>query len=97
MVLQQAHCFLYRSFELRVATGDYVFGPILHIDVWCHSFIFYGPLPVATAPSAPRTNPGTAINKRRSVGCMDQTTPGAFAYQQTNLASFEHIGHEIAA
>src|SRR5215813_5679598 len=48
MILQQAHCFLYRPFELRIATSNYVLGPILHIDVGSHAFVLYGPLPVAT-------------------------------------------------
>src|SRR2546427_1969942 len=43
VLFQQAHAFLHRALKLRIAPGDYIFGPILNIDVGRDAFVFYRP------------------------------------------------------
>lgn len=54
MFLQHAHGFGYRTLELRIATGYYVFGPVLDIDVGRDAFILDCPVSVARKESAAR-------------------------------------------
>src|SRR5439155_15307807 len=55
------------------------------------------PFSVARKETAARSNGRTAIDKWWCVGGMNQTTPGALAHQQTNLAVMKHVRHQIAA
>ena len=54
MFLQHAHRFCNRTLELRVATGYYIFGPVLDIDVRRDALILDGPVSVARKESSAR-------------------------------------------
>src|SRR5947209_6521020 len=97
MLFQQAHRFCDGSLELWIVSGDYVFGPILDVDVGSDAFILNGPPIVAREEPSARGNRRTAIDKSWGVGRVDQTTPGAFADQQANLPVMKHVGHQVAA
>src|SRR5438093_12073372 len=94
---QHAHAFLDRSFELRIVPGDYVFGPILNIDVRRNAFVFNCPTIDAREETAARGDCRAAIDKRRRVRGMDQPAPGAFADQPTDFSVMKHVGHQVAA
>src|SRR5437660_2004374 len=52
VLLEHAHRFCDRAFELRIATGDDFFGPVFNIDVGRDAFIFHRPLSIARAEAA---------------------------------------------
>ena len=41
--LEHAHRFRHSPVELRIATSDDIFGPVLNIDVGRHTFVLYRP------------------------------------------------------
>src|SRR6478672_642648 len=96
-LLQQGHCLLHGAFELRIASGNNVLGPVLHIDVRSDTFVFYRPLTVAAEEATTGCDHRSAINERWRIGCMDQTTPCALANEWANFPVPEHIGHQVAA
>src|SRR6266567_3948165 len=97
MLLEHAHAFCDRAFELRIATGDDVLGPVLDVDVGRHAFIFHRPLSIAREEAAARSDRRTAVDERRCVGSVDQAAPGSFAHQQAQLSIMKHVRHQVAA
>src|ERR1041385_7195333 len=97
MKLQQTHRFCNRAFELRIMSGDDIFGPILDIDVRRDTFVLDRPLAIMTKEAAAWSDGRSAVDKDRRVGRVHQTTPGSFADQRAELSIMEHVRHEIAA
>src|SRR5205085_375614 len=62
-----------------------------------HAFILDGPTIVARKETTARRDRRSAVNKGWRVGGMDQPTPGAFAYEQTDLSIMKHVRHQVAA
>jgi hypothetical protein len=56
MFFEHTHRFCDRAFELRIAAGDYVLGPVLDIDVGRDAFILYRPLSIACKETAARSD-----------------------------------------
>src|SRR6266446_2422836 len=52
MFFQHAHRFCDRAFELRIAAGDDVFGPVFDIDIGRDAFIFHRPFAIAREEAA---------------------------------------------
>ncbi len=44
ILLQQLHCFLHRSFKLRIVSFDHVGRSVLHFDIRRYTLVLYGPL-----------------------------------------------------
>src|SRR5687767_15358883 len=93
---QHPHRFLDRTFELRIASGDDVFRPILDINVRTDALILHRPLAIAREEPTTRRDHRTTVDKRRRISGMDQPAPRSFADQRTDLSSLEHVRHQVS-
>src|SRR5690242_20217589 len=97
MFFQQAHRFLNGAFELWIFAGYNFLGPVLDVNVGCDAFVLDRPSSLTREEPAARRDHRATVDERRRVGCVNETAPRALADEWTNLATLEHIGHQVAA
>src|SRR5262249_37750049 len=81
----------------RIVTGNHILGPVLDIDVRRDAFVLNRPAIIAREKTSARCNGRTAIDERRRISCVDQSTPGPLADQSPNLPLMEHEADQVSA
>src|SRR5215475_6603365 len=91
ILLEQPHCLLHGSFELRIASLVYLGRRILHLNVRRHTFILDSPFAGEIIKSQIGRGNTTAIDRWRKTKCSYQSTPRARPHQWPKPPLMKHV------
>src|SRR5437763_12591353 len=92
ILLQQLHCFLHRSFKLRIVSFNNFGRSVLHFNIRWHAFVLDGPLSGKIIERQYGRGDAADISSLRHAKSPNKSSPRQRSHNWPNTAEMKHIG-----
>src|SRR3954451_22893094 len=94
---EKLHAFCHGSLKLRIVTGQDLSRGILDFDIWRYTDIFDIPFSLQVIKSKTRSGYASAVDRRGSAECSNQTAPGSRTNERAELSQPEVKRESVTA